>query len=693
MTSRRQSRQIYSWKRRGYDLDGEKYSEFVRKVQVIEPKQWGAFDGVVDSVRNSEFKSIARSLSRTAHRGPHHRHRHVPSRPRRRAVSKPTNSHHPAVHSYADVPAPVAAMEADMHGHGAEAGLAEIGISDVRGMTPTNGSRGPSMPNPTREKDQALKPHVDGLALCLSGGGYRAVGFHLGTVEYLDRIDLLRHVKHLSTVSGGTFVGAKYVVSLMEGISFDDYFRDYYEFCDRTNLIELAFDKLNGRRPHTPSRRQTFIVSMAQVFADTFMNGPDGKPYLFRDVLEADLPFDELHFNATELHHGAAFTFRRSHDHDARIGNRWVQLDRDDIAHARLADIVASSSCFPGPYETLAFPHDWVWPEGQIPPGLERQFSKNGEAHPLPLADGCVYDNQGIETLLLHEDSGQDELDMCVISDTDPRFNELYNPPEENRKGGPIRVGHVIRLAQVLMAICAVCTVAVGVRLFMKVSTGTLDTGDLFVYVVPFFFAAIIGVSTWWVYSGTKQTLLASLPPMAGTVWKGLWRVRVRQLLDMIELRMTVLMMSGGKFNPQRIRRLVYALTYRSPKYEGKLVSNRIWELSSGQSLSADLPESVPKPSIEMRRVCDVAATLATNLWYDYPYELPCLVAAGQATTCSNVMVWLVRKYGDDPSRYPAAIRSLWDQLLDDWKKLVADPYALLAERLPNASLARPPKE
>lgn len=50
------------------------------------------------------------------------------------------------------------------------------------------------------------------IALALSGGGTRAVGFHLGTLSYLDRVGLLEKVRILSTVSGGSAVGLGYAV-------------------------------------------------------------------------------------------------------------------------------------------------------------------------------------------------------------------------------------------------------------------------------------------------------------------------------------------------------------------------------------------------------------------------------------------------------------------------------------------------
>src|SRR5437899_2462035 len=58
------------------------------------------------------------------------------------------------------------------------------------------------------------------LGLALSGGGFRAAFCHLGVLAYLADSDRLKEVRYLSTVSGGSIVGAAYylkVKQLLEG--------------------------------------------------------------------------------------------------------------------------------------------------------------------------------------------------------------------------------------------------------------------------------------------------------------------------------------------------------------------------------------------------------------------------------------------------------------------------------------------
>ena len=53
--------------------------------------------------------------------------------------------------------------------------------------------------------NEAVAPKI---GLALSGGGSRAIAFHLGCLRALNRLGLLDRVVILSTVSGGSVIGA-----------------------------------------------------------------------------------------------------------------------------------------------------------------------------------------------------------------------------------------------------------------------------------------------------------------------------------------------------------------------------------------------------------------------------------------------------------------------------------------------------
>jgi NTE family protein len=59
-----------------------------------------------------------------------------------------------------------------------------------------------------------------GLALCLSGGGYRATLFHLGAVRRLHELGILARVDTISSVSGGSlFAGILADIAIDRGWS------------------------------------------------------------------------------------------------------------------------------------------------------------------------------------------------------------------------------------------------------------------------------------------------------------------------------------------------------------------------------------------------------------------------------------------------------------------------------------------
>src|SRR5262249_55751750 len=57
-------------------------------------------------------------------------------------------------------------------------------------------------------RDAAPQAPEPGIALCLSGGGYRAMVFHLGALWRLNQVGLLPQLKRISSVSTGSTTAA-----------------------------------------------------------------------------------------------------------------------------------------------------------------------------------------------------------------------------------------------------------------------------------------------------------------------------------------------------------------------------------------------------------------------------------------------------------------------------------------------------
>jgi predicted acylesterase/phospholipase RssA len=271
------------------------------------------------------------------------------------------------------------------------------------------------------DKKKYLSGNLNQMALSLSGGGVRAVGFHLGTMSMLRRLGLLHNVQILSTVSGGSLPGIGYSLAQQFERSFQDFFDDFYEFLPELNILEKLLDGVTQRFPPTPSGRRDLITAMADVYDECYFGRFFG-PYVKDSRLLFDVlmngtgrgHLEEMIFNATEFKTGTAFRFQVS-EFRCLIGNGNISICRKHAAQIRIADIMAASSCIPVGMEPLFFPDDFHWPDdgewrrsNQRPrrptnDAIRDALRRNTDTHEptFALMDGGVYDNQGITSTLL----------------------------------------------------------------------------------------------------------------------------------------------------------------------------------------------------------------------------------------------------------------------------------------------------
>ncbi|RYY52705.1 MAG: patatin-like phospholipase family protein [Chitinophagaceae bacterium] len=72
------------------------------------------------------------------------------------------------------------------------------------------------------------------IGLSLSGGGYRATAFHLGTLRKLQSLGILQKVDVISTISGGSITGAYYALHKDD---FDYFSSSLYDKLLHNNVI------------------------------------------------------------------------------------------------------------------------------------------------------------------------------------------------------------------------------------------------------------------------------------------------------------------------------------------------------------------------------------------------------------------------------------------------------------------------
>lgn len=527
------------------------------------------------------------------------------------------------------------------------------------------------------------------FGLALSGGGYRAAAFHLGTLAYLDRIKLLPHLKRISTVSGGTFTGMKYILSLVEGVSFIDFFQDFYFFLLNQNLVKKGLADLSNGSIRVPSGKRKLILSMANVYADTFLNCPNGNPYTLRKILESNISVQEITFNTTEFRTGIAFRFQKSISPKAHIGNRHVYISQESAKDIRLADIVAASSCFPGGFEPIEFPQDFAWPHNIVPDDVYASISGNKSGNKyfnsLALMDGGIYDNQGIDSLLLPDTrKGTESIGLLIISDVDPAQNELF-PYPKNELSSKLTLGHVDLIIRLFLLTCVLTLIAVGYKLWQEIKLGTfIFWQGFFSALMPLILVFGIVYSLWWGREVIQKQILTRIPQVKTASWKYLKTLTINEFFYLLELRFKSLLALTSSVFMDRIKSLIFAQVYEDNRYKGKLISNRIDRLVNRE---LKLPEiSLISPTL--KNVIKNATEMPTTLWFDCPQELTNVTVAGQATICFNLMQYIIRCYGNASESYPTEVKELWKDLNQDWDKLNSNPNCLLEELLPSRNLS-----
>src|SRR6476620_1156720 len=104
-------------------------------------------------------------------------------------------------------------------------------------------SRDPSAPVNFLASDVEGAAPEPGIALCLSGGGYRAMVFHLGSLWRLNETGLLKKINRISSVSGGSITAG------MLGLQWKKLNFDKQDVA--SNLIDLVINPVLELASHT----------------------------------------------------------------------------------------------------------------------------------------------------------------------------------------------------------------------------------------------------------------------------------------------------------------------------------------------------------------------------------------------------------------------------------------------------------
>ena len=220
------------------------------------------------------------------------------------------------------------------------------------------------------EKEGGPQP---GIGFAVSGGGYRAMLFHLGAFLRLFELGLLARFDRISSVSGGSITSAKLA---LEWSRLDD--RD--AFFDR---VVGPIRRLAGTTIDAPSIIGGILLpgSVADRVAAAY------RKHLFDDATLQDLP-DAPRFviNATNVETGSLWRFSKPYMRDWQVGAVLAPT-------ISLADAVTASSAFPpvlSPFVLDIAADDF----SSVEPGVDPRLLEE-----VALTDGGVYDNLGLETV------------------------------------------------------------------------------------------------------------------------------------------------------------------------------------------------------------------------------------------------------------------------------------------------------
>jgi NTE family protein len=246
-----------------------------------------------------------------------------------------------------------------------------------------------------------------GIGLCLSGGGYRAMLFHLGVVWRLAELGYLgtEHrwgkygelgsLQRVSSVSGGSITAG---------------------------VLGLAWDKLDADSPGVSDRFREYVAEPIQAFASrstvTILSGLPAVVFstvnkrvvrvyrkrLFGELTLRDLPGNpDFVFNTTNLQSGALWSFSKRAARDWRVGR--IEEPTDTIAK-----VVGASSAFP----PFLSPAKFRYRDEDFTPGSGDGLQGPPFTTRPQLTDGGVYDNLGLETVfknyktVICSDAGRD---------------------------------------------------------------------------------------------------------------------------------------------------------------------------------------------------------------------------------------------------------------------------------------------
>jgi NTE family protein len=219
-----------------------------------------------------------------------------------------------------------------------------------------------------------------GTALCLSGGGYRAMIFHVGVLWRLNEAGYLTQLDRVSSVSGG---------SITAGVLGMNWSRLGFDANGvAQNFVDHVVKPIRRLAGETIDRGAVLAGAALPFLSVSDLVAKAYRKHLYGDATLQALPDKpRIVINATNLESSSLLRFSKPYLADYRVG----RIHHPEIP---LAVAVAASSAFPpvlSPSTLDLSDQTWTTDPGNT-------LTADGFRTSIRLTDGGVYDNLGLET-------------------------------------------------------------------------------------------------------------------------------------------------------------------------------------------------------------------------------------------------------------------------------------------------------
>ncbi|GGB22942.1 hypothetical protein [Puia dinghuensis] len=240
------------------------------------------------------------------------------------------------------------------------------------------------------------RDRIEQVALTFSGGGFRAAGFALGCLSYMEVLPLengevapggaaassmaeaggsagasvgaprgkeqpfAASVGFIASASGGTITNLVYTVAQRKGQPFLTVYKMMHEeMLMGTKIVDEVF-RIIGEKDCWTNREQKSrnLINAFSLAYDRLLFDHETFGVLMRPAPEDRKVVEGVCVNTTEFRNGMLFRFQN----EGVAGNAFLRFRKKAGAldHIRLGDILAASSCFPVGFEPMMFPRDFT---------------------------------------------------------------------------------------------------------------------------------------------------------------------------------------------------------------------------------------------------------------------------------------------------------------------------------------------